>query len=121
MNRILLDQNVPYPIRTLFPDREVKTAYQMGWNALGNGELLRAAEAEDFAVMVTCDQNIRHQQNMATRRVGLVVLSTNNWNILRDRADDIRRSVEELAPNGYAYVECGLAPKRRRTGPELEM
>jgi hypothetical protein len=30
--------------------------------------LLRAAEAQGFDAMVTCDQNIRYQQNMAARK-----------------------------------------------------
>ena len=45
----------------------------MGWAALKNGSLLDAAEVE-FDVLLTVDQNISHQQNMAARRIALVVM-----------------------------------------------
>jgi hypothetical protein len=40
---------------------------------------MTAAGGAGFALMVTCDQNIRYQQNMSLRPIGLVVLSTNHW------------------------------------------
>jgi hypothetical protein len=111
---VLLDQNVPYPVRKLLEADQVKTAYEMGWAKLANGDLLKAAATAGFRLMVTCDQNIRYQQNMVTRNIGLVVLPTNNWNVLRDRATAIRQAVKELPPDGYVYIECGLPLRRHR-------
>ncbi len=36
---------------------------------LANGELLDAAEADGFDVLVTTDTNLRYQQNLAGRRI----------------------------------------------------
>jgi len=47
----------------------VETAYERGWQSLTNGELLQAAEAAGFELLVTTDQNLRHQQNLANRRI----------------------------------------------------
>ena len=121
MSLILLDQNAPFGLRTLLVGHDVKTAYEMGWDALSNGDLLKAAETAGFAVMVTCDQNIRYQQNMTDRKIGLVVLSTNNWNVIRSKSDLVQQSVNQLKPSGYDYVECGLAPKRRLPPPTLKL
>jgi hypothetical protein len=55
----------------------------MGWSELENGELLRAAEVAGFAVMVTGDKNLSSQQNLRGMALALVVLSTNNWNVLK--------------------------------------
>jgi hypothetical protein len=33
-----------------------------------NGALIRAAETVGFAILITCDRNIRHQQNLAGDR-----------------------------------------------------
>ena len=42
----------------------------MGWpDQLENGELLEVAEQSGFDVMVTSDQNIRYQQNLAGRKL----------------------------------------------------
>jgi hypothetical protein len=43
--RILFDQGTPAPLRSTFVGHEVRTAFEMGWSGLGNGELLAAAEA----------------------------------------------------------------------------
>jgi predicted nuclease of predicted toxin-antitoxin system len=81
--KVLFDHNVPHKLRESLPEHEVRTADEMGWADLENGELLNAAEAAAFAVMVTCDKNLSYQQNLRGRKLALIVLSTNNWNILK--------------------------------------
>ena len=76
MTRILFDQNVPVGLRRHLAD-EVSTAYENGWHELRNGELLDAAESARFDVFLTCDQSIRHQQNLAGRKIAIIVLLTN--------------------------------------------
>ena len=56
--RILFDKNVPVGVRRFLPRHEVHTVVDMQWNPrLENGELLDAAEAAGFDVLVTSDQN----------------------------------------------------------------
>jgi hypothetical protein len=50
-----------------------------------NGELLRAAEAAGFDVIITVDQNIPEQQNFFSRRIALIILC-GPTNRLRDLA-----------------------------------
>ncbi len=102
--RLLLDQDVPGPLARLLTGHEVVRAAQMGWGELGNGALLAAAEASGFAAMVTSDQNIRYQQNLAGRRIALVVLPTNNWPLLRDHAAAVLNAVEAARPGSYEAV-----------------
>ena len=75
--KILFDHCVPKPLRKHLVEHEVRTAYQMGWDALKNGELLDAAEFE-FDVLLTVDQNISHQQNMRGRHISIVVMVASN-------------------------------------------
>lgn len=37
----------------------------MGWEELQNGELLETCEENEFDVLVTHDESMRHQQNIA--------------------------------------------------------
>jgi hypothetical protein len=76
--RILLDQGVPKGVRSALSDFDVRSAYQMGWQQLSNGTLIDAAEADGFDLVLTCDQNIRQQQNLEGRRIAIVVLQTNH-------------------------------------------
>jgi hypothetical protein len=57
MRRLLLDANMPRGLRALLRDYEVRTAGQMGWGQLTNGELLAAAEVAGFDAMITADRN----------------------------------------------------------------
>ena len=59
--RILLDENVPAPLRTFFPDDQVTTVQQLGWAGIENGELISRAEAE-FDVLILADKNLRYQR-----------------------------------------------------------
>ena len=63
----MLDQNAPIGLRERLSDHEAWTAYEIGWAKLGNGQLFVAAETVGVAVLVTCDQNIKAQQNLAGR------------------------------------------------------
>jgi hypothetical protein len=66
--KILFDQGTPVPLRQALARHDVVTAYERGWQSLQNGELLSAAEAEGFEAIVTTDQNLRYQQNLASAR-----------------------------------------------------
>ena len=79
MLRILLDENVPVALKRLLTGHDARRVRNMGWIGLENGDLLNAAEAAGFPVKITADQNIRHQQNMARRKIALVVLSTSQF------------------------------------------
>lgn len=65
--RILFDKNVPVGVRSFLSKHEVRTFVEMQWHPrLKNGELLKAPEALGLDVMITCDQNIKYQQNLTT-------------------------------------------------------
>jgi predicted nuclease of predicted toxin-antitoxin system len=67
--KILFDANTPAPLAQFLRGHEVVQAEDLGWHALENGKLLSAAEQARFEVLVTCDQNIRHQQNFTLQQL----------------------------------------------------
>jgi len=72
--RILLDECVPYPLRQELPVHDVRTVPEMGWSGKKNGDLLPLITAHHFAVSLTTDQNLRHQQNLRTAGIAVIVL-----------------------------------------------
>ena len=72
--RILFDQGTPVPLRPLLKGHTVRTAAEEKWDRLTNGELLAVAEAAGFDLLVTTDKNLRYQQNLECRKIGVVVL-----------------------------------------------
>lgn len=95
--RILFDQGTPAPLRKYLSHHEVATAYEMGWSALENGELLRVAEGQ-FDLFVTTDRNLRHQQNLEGLRLAILVLPFASWPRLEKRAEDIVAAIEAVQP-----------------------
>lgn len=98
--RVLFDQGTPAPLRRHLTGHDVRTAAQMGWGALKNGELLAAAERE-FDALVTTDKNLRYQQDLAGRRLAILVLPTTRWPVLRPHASAIAAAVGGLNPGDY--------------------
>ena len=110
--RILFDKNVPVPVRRFLSRHEVHTIPEMQWpERLKNGELLKKAEEFGFDLMVTADQNIRYQQNLAGRKLGLVVLGSNLWPIVRTHSETISATVDEAKAGRYVFIEMPLPPK----------
>ena len=72
--RLLIDECVDERLRHLFPGHECQTARFAGLAGLKNGRLLDSAEDEGFDVLVTVDQSIPDQQNLAHRRISLMIL-----------------------------------------------
>jgi hypothetical protein len=73
---ILFDHVTPRGIARILSGHIVITAQERGWDTLSNGDLLEAAERAGIDVVVTADKNMRYQQNLAGRKIALVVLGT---------------------------------------------
>ena len=102
--RVLFDQGTPVPLRQHLPNHSIRTAFELGWSALKNGELLARAEAEGFEALVTTDRNLKYQQNLAERRIAIVVLSTTSWPRIQANASLVLRAIDAAVPGGYAEV-----------------
>ena len=74
--RVLFDNGTPRGVGAALTDHIVEEARAHGWDTLRNGELLDAAEAAGFDVFVTTDRNLRYQQNLAGRKIAIIVLGS---------------------------------------------
>lgn len=104
--KILFDQGAPVPLRLALSGQAVTTAYEMGWAELENGELLAAAEADQFDVLVTTDKNLRYQQDLTGRKIAIFVLPFASWPRLRPHAAVLAQTITALSPGDF--VEWSL-------------
>ena len=102
--QVLFDQGTPAPLRQFLLDHQVSTAYERGWSTLKNGELLQAAELAGFAVLVTTDTHLKRQQNLAARRIAVVVLSTTSWPRIKAYLEPVVAAVDSAVPASYFEV-----------------
>lgn len=101
---VLFDQGTPTPLRRDLPLHNAETAYERGWSVLKNGDLLREAEANGFDVLVTTDQNLKYQQNLAGRTIAVVVLLSTSWPRIQQRLREIQDAIDNITPGSYCEV-----------------
>ncbi len=81
--RLLTGECTGERVRLLFPGHDCQTARFAEFTGMTNGQLLDAAEAAGFEVLVTVGQGIPEQQNMVGRRISVLILRAPT-NRLRD-------------------------------------
>jgi hypothetical protein len=103
---ILFDHGTPRGLIRAFSEHTVMTAQSKGWDRLNNGDLLNAAEEAGIDLLLSTDQGIRYQQNLAGRRIALVVLTgATKWSRVRLHIDRITAAVAVARPGTYAEVD----------------
>lgn len=74
--KILIDHCLPRRLKHHFPAHEVATAVDLGWSRLKNGDLLTAAAAGGFDLVLTIDQKMKYEQNLDTLPLSVIVLKS---------------------------------------------
>jgi len=111
---VLFDQGTPAPLRKALNEHQVSPAFEQGWSNLQNGALIAAAEKELFEVFVTTDKNLKYQQNLAVRRLAVVVLLTTSWPKIRLCLPVVVAAVDQALPGSYREVNVEVAPDHAR-------
>jgi hypothetical protein len=103
--KILLDECVDWRLARDLHGHEVRTARQMGWAAIKNGELLSLA-SEIFDVFVTVDRNLAFQQNTGSISIGIVVIQakTNRLADLKPLVPQLMMAIESARPGAVQHV-----------------
>ncbi|MBV9610843.1 MAG: hypothetical protein JO091_00150 [Acidobacteriaceae bacterium] len=103
---VLFDNGTPRTLARYLIDRHTVTeARARGWEELENGKLLTLAEAEGFDVLVTTDRNLRYQQNLAGRKIAIVVLGKGRWAVITAHIAEIVAAVNAATPGSYSEIE----------------
>ena len=103
--RVLLDESLPRPLAKQIVGHDARTVSQMKWTSLGNGALLKQA-ATAFDVLVTADQNIEFQQNLATLPLAVVVLvaESNRLESLEPLVPALLQTLAAISPKTLVRV-----------------
>jgi hypothetical protein len=102
---IPFDHSTPAPLRHALKVHSVVEAVERGWDRLVNGALLAAAEAEGFELLLTADKNLRYQQDLAGRKIAIVVLGNAQWPVLRRYVERVVAAVDAATPGSLTEVE----------------
>jgi hypothetical protein len=102
---ILFDHGTPRGIARFLVGHTIREAKAQGWDRLTNGELLSAAEGSGFEALVTTDRNIRYQQNLAHRKIAIIVLGKARWQLIKAVMPSVVSAVDAAKPGTYVEVD----------------
>ena len=104
--RIHIDHCLDWRLGRHLMTHDVKSAHDMGWDALKNDSLLAAA-ASEFDVLITVDQNIKSEQNLDQLPLAIVVLvaRSNRLRDLQSLVPDIERALLSLNPCSLVEID----------------
>jgi predicted nuclease of predicted toxin-antitoxin system len=106
--RILIDECIDERLRNSLPGHDCQTARYAGLAGLTNGDLLKAAAAAKFDVLLTVDQGIEHQQNLLGRTIAVIVFHVKSNRL---------KHLLELVPNCLAQIKSIKPGQIVKIGP----
>jgi hypothetical protein len=103
--RVLLDECVTRYLKREFAGHDVLTVDEAGFKGLRNGRLLQAASGR-FDVLVTVDQNLQYQQNLAMFALAVIVLKArrSTYPLLKPLMLQVRDLLTKIKPGEVVVV-----------------
>ena len=103
--KILLDECIDWRLSRDIVGHDVKTARQMGWATIKNGELLVLA-SEHFDVFVTVDRNLFFQQNLESLSIAVITLQakTNRLTALKPLVPNLLAAINSAQPGIAKFI-----------------
>jgi predicted nuclease of predicted toxin-antitoxin system len=103
--KILLDECTPHVLKRLLTGFDIKTVQDQGWSGITNGVLLRLAEAQ-FDVLITSDQNLKHQQNLVKQQLAVIQLPTNQVPLIVKLAPKVQATLEKIQAGEFVTIHA---------------
>jgi hypothetical protein len=105
--KVLLDECVDWRLARDIVGHDVKTARQMGWTTIKNGELLALAGGR-FEAFVTVDRNLSFQQNLVSYPIAVIVrrAKTNRLADLKPMAPKLIAAIESARPGVIEFIDA---------------
>lgn len=100
--KLLLDENLPKRLKSEFPEHEIYTVRELGWDGKKNGELIHLMITDNFDALLTFDKNLQHQQNFRKYTLPVIVLNApnNTFLILKGLVPKIKELLSRELPSG---------------------
>jgi hypothetical protein len=102
--RVLLDEMLPAGVADLLPGHDVVTVQNAGFKGLSNGELLRRAAADGYAVLLTADRSVPAQQNIAAVGIAVVLVRGSRVAQVAAQADALLGALADATPGTVTMV-----------------
>ncbi len=96
--KILFDEGMPRALKKSLTEHQVSRVQELGWSGLKNGELLKRADKQ-FDVLLTTDQNLRHQQNLKRFDISIIVFPSTRIDIILGLTEKLKTALQGITPS----------------------
>jgi predicted nuclease of predicted toxin-antitoxin system len=105
--RLLLDENVPRKLKQDLQGYDVYTVRELRQNGNEDEDVLQFLIAFNFDALITCDKNLRFQQNLTRYPTPVIVLDTytNAYPILKSTIPNLLKALKSSLPPGATIVK----------------
>jgi len=105
--RVLLDNNVNQRLAPLLVGHEVIHVRDVSLDKHQNGELIAAAETLGFDALITCDKNMSYQQNLADRKIRILVLNSRRITLahIAPLVPDVAEALNHSSEGSFIIIE----------------
>lgn len=101
--KIIIDECVPSIVKRKLPSHNIVTVQEMGWAGIKNGQLLGLV-AVDFDVFITSDKNLRHQQNLASFDLAVIMLPSNQVPVVEALLPQIDEAIKKITVRDFIEI-----------------
>jgi hypothetical protein len=104
MKILLLDENIPKPLKKELTAYQVYTVQELGWSGIEDKQLLNNAVAENFDVLITADKNLEYQHTISNFSIALIVIYPKllKWEFIAPLVFQLISAIDE-AEKGKIY------------------
>ena len=105
--KLLFDECVTQRLRRDFVGHQVTMVGEAGFKGLNNGQLLRTAIGQ-YDVLITVDQNLPYQQNLAVLQIAVLVFvaKRHNYATLQPLVSEALLALEEIQPGQVVIIRA---------------
>ncbi len=105
--RLLLDENVPAKLKQDLVGHTVYTVRELRGDGREDEEVLQLLIDFNFDALITCDKNLRFQQNLNRYTTPVIVLDayTNAYLVLRKVVPNLLYLLQQPLPSGASIVK----------------
>ena len=103
--RVIVDECLPHRLCKALTGHDAVPVQKAGYGGFKDGALLERIEGE-FDAFVTIDGNLTYQQNLADRRIGVIVLGavTNTFEDIEPLLPRVLEALKTLEPGDVIHV-----------------
>ena len=112
--KIIFDHCTPWSLARHLKEHDVTSAKAKGWNKIKNGELLQLSVDAGYDVMITADQGIEYENNIAAHRIAVITLTSPRWPDVKKRIPEIKRALQNAKQGRAITVEIPTGKKSRK-------